>query len=79
MAGKQHVLQALEIEERCFNTGKQWRGATVTGAPEMEMMIKPLPTLATAVLLTRKKGQPVLPRCIRGMMDQKTIGCVCWQ
>lgn len=56
MVGKQDVLQALGIEEHCFSLGTPWRGASVTGAPEIEMTIKLLPTLATAVLLTCKKG-----------------------
>lgn len=56
MAEKQDVLQALGIEEHCFSLGRPWQGARVTGAPETEMTIKLLPTLATAILLTCKKG-----------------------
>lgn len=50
MGGKQDVPQALGIEEHCFNLGRPWQAARVTGAPETQMTIKLLPTLATGVL-----------------------------
>lgn len=59
MVGKQDVvLQALGNEQHCFSLERPWQGARVTGALEIKMRIKLLPTLATAVLLTCKKGQP---------------------
>lgn len=43
-------------EQHCFILERPWQEARVTGAPEIKTRIKLLPTLATAVLLTRKKG-----------------------